>query len=385
MRTEVRQLVQAIHDSPYRIVLVTAGAGTQALSELLGVAGATRTLIEALVPYSEAAFDEFLGQKPTQYVAADTARLMAGRAFTRARWLNRDEAPVVGVACTATIVTDRPKRGDHRAHIALWQPERLRWYELNLKKGARDRMGEEDLVSSLILKALAEACDIDQQLQLPLIKEDELANEVSDFAAMTRRLYEGELDRFCVEDNGLIHTNGEPCPKAILCGAFNPLHEGHLALARSASTILQHPVSFELSAVNADKPPLPPKIILDRMAQVAGRWSILASAAPTFVQKARLYPGTTFVVGFDTAERILQPRYYNHSEANLLAALNEIREHGCRFLVAGRVDADGDFRHLQDMDIPSAFAELFHPIPDSLFRHDISSTALRQTGQRGSR
>ncbi|MCZ7667231.1 MAG: hypothetical protein M5U34_08445 [Chloroflexi bacterium] len=54
MDKETRQLVQAIHDSPTRLVMVTAGAGTQALSDLLGVAGASRTLLEALVPYSEA-------------------------------------------------------------------------------------------------------------------------------------------------------------------------------------------------------------------------------------------------------------------------------------------------------------------------------------------
>jgi hypothetical protein len=34
MQVEIRQLVQAIHDCQTRIVLVTAGAGTQALSDL---------------------------------------------------------------------------------------------------------------------------------------------------------------------------------------------------------------------------------------------------------------------------------------------------------------------------------------------------------------
>ena len=89
MDSDVRQLIQTIHDCNTRLVLVTAGAGTHALSNLLGVPGATRTLLEALVPYSEAAFDEFLGQTPPHYVAADTAALLAGRAFTRARWLEK--------------------------------------------------------------------------------------------------------------------------------------------------------------------------------------------------------------------------------------------------------------------------------------------------------
>ena len=125
MDIEIKQLVQTIHDAPERIVLVAAGAGTEALSNLLGVAGATRTLLEALVPYSQAAFDEFLGRPPAKYVTERTARLLAGRAFTRARWLEANTNPVVGLACTATIITDRPKRGEHRAYIATWQPDRL--------------------------------------------------------------------------------------------------------------------------------------------------------------------------------------------------------------------------------------------------------------------
>ena len=38
MESEVRLLVQRIHDCANRLVLVTAGAGTGALSDLLGVA-----------------------------------------------------------------------------------------------------------------------------------------------------------------------------------------------------------------------------------------------------------------------------------------------------------------------------------------------------------
>jgi hypothetical protein len=64
MDESVVAFVKALHDYPMRMVMVTAGAGAQALSWLLGVAGASRTLIEALVPYDAAASNEFLGQNP---------------------------------------------------------------------------------------------------------------------------------------------------------------------------------------------------------------------------------------------------------------------------------------------------------------------------------
>ncbi len=386
MDKTIRQLVQAIHDSPAKTVLVAAGAGTLALSDLLSVAGATRTLLEALVPYSQAAFADFLGQTPPQFVAPETARLLAGRAFTRGRWLEAEteNSPVVGMACTATIITDRPKRGEHRAYIATWQAERLVWHGLHLDKGARERSGEEELVSRVMLNSLAQAMGIDYQIPLPLRPKDHLETEIRDFSQATARLMKKEIDYFSVADNGRIHTSGS-APQSILSGAFNPLHNGHLRMAQAAAKLLEQPVTFELSAVNVDKPPLTHQTILERVAQFAGRWPVMVSAAPTFVEKARLFPGATFIVGHDTAERILHPRYYQNNQENMLAALAEIREKGGRFLVAGRVDHRGAFRNLAHLTIPPTFDDLFQPIPDTHFREDISSTQLRKTGRRGSR
>jgi hypothetical protein len=384
MDSDIRQLVQRIHDCPTQVVLVAAGAGTGALSDLLGVAGATRTLLEALIPYSEAAFDEFLGQKPPQYVADETARLLAGRAFTRARWLNPTETRVLGMACTATIITDRPKRGQHRAHIATWQPSRLICHQIQLNKGARDRSGEENVVSRILLNGLAQACGIPQQLPVPLTTGDTLRSEVADFKQLLNQLQQDEISYFGIYDNGRTVHDESP-PKLLLSGAFNPLHDGHLEMARIAGKLRGEEVAFELAVDNADKPPLETVVALDRISQFAGRYTIFASNAPTFIAKARLYPQTTFIVGYDTAVRILQPRYYGNRVEALEQALDEIRVRGCRFLVAGRTGEDGVFRRARDLPVPTKYRDLFERIPSRLFRKDISSTELRRTGKRGSR
>lgn len=384
MEADIKQLVQTIHDAPERIVLVAAGAGTEALSNLLGVAGATRTLLEALVPYSKAAFDEFLGQPPAKYVTERTARLLAGRAFTRARWLDAATNPVIGLACTATIVTDRPKRGEHRAYIATWQPDRLVEYGVHLNKGYRDRAGEENLVSRVILNALAEAMDLDQRLDYTLSNEDKITVSTHRFGEAAQQIHDGELDYFGVTADGRIrskHIN----PQAILSGSFNPLHDGHLELLQVSAQLLGHPVAFEISAQNVDKPPITPDIVVDRIAQFAGRWPVYVTNAPTYREKARLFPNTVFVIGFDTAERVLHPRYYQNNTTRLYEALDEIRDMGCSFLVAGRKDGDGVFRDLNELNIPALYASLFQPIPTEAFRKDISSSELRATGQRGSR
>ena len=197
MEANTQKLVQAIHDAPTQIVYVAAGAGTQALSDILSVAGATRTLLEALVPYSEAAFIDFLGQRPPQYVHRKTAKLMAGRAFTRARQLDEIGTNLIGVACTATIITDRPKRGEHRAHIAIWQANHLKHIKIHLDKGARNRTGEENLVSNLILNAIAEACDIDSRVDIPLLPEDALTEKTVRFCKCRKQTVPAPDRLFC--------------------------------------------------------------------------------------------------------------------------------------------------------------------------------------------
>jgi hypothetical protein len=381
VNNDIQQLVQAIHDAPSRAVLVSAGAGAQALAWLLGVAGASRTLIEALVPYDAAAFDDYLGQRPEQYVAAATGALLAGRALTRGRWLRPGE-PVVGIACTATIATDRPKRGEHRAHITTWQLERVIRHHLLLEKGARDRAGEEGLVSRVILNALAEEFGVAPRLAIALGPGDKHERQITDLLAAARQLARGESSCFGVSADGQLVS---PSPLALLSGSFNPLHQGHLDLARVGAEMSGLPAAFELAAINADKAPLAVEVVLDRIAQLAGRWPVFVSNAPTFVAKARLFPTSAFIVGYDTAARILDPRYYQSYPGGLVAALAEIRANNCYFLVAGREDADNVFHTAAELQPPAPLADLFREIPADRFQADISSTELRNAGLRGSR
>ena len=377
---EVQELIQKVHDSPEQAVLAVSGAGSQAIAWILGVAGASRTLLEVVVPYGPRSMIDLLGHEPAQFVSLETARNMARAAHLRALSLREGSPPVLGLGCTATIATDRPKRGEHRAYIATWDESGVSTWSLRFDKGLRDRSGEEEIVSRLVVQSLARACGIQEEVPLGLVPADELKTQRQDHDDPLSRLLLGDASSVTVHADGRMEADA-PVRATLLPGSFSPLHDGHIKLARTAAEILGTEVFFELSVVNVDKPPLVESEMRRRLAQFHGKGNVVLTGAETFRKKASLFPGCTFVIGWDTAVRLVAPRYYGGETSAMLTALAEIWAAGCHFLVAGREDA-GAFRTLDDVPVPEGFGPLFRGIPESLFREDVSSTALREESEK---
>ncbi|WP_166819871.1 nucleotidyl transferase family protein [Thalassoroseus pseudoceratinae] len=196
-----------------------------------------------------------------------------------------------------------------------------------------------------------------------------------DARSLLEQLCQGQRRWLIRRGAGSFHAEFMERPTGILCGSFNPLHEGHLRLRKIAEQLLGGPVWFELTVVNADKPPLDVPTVSSRSRQFRGHNALLTNAA-TFVEKASEFPNTVFVVGFDTAIRILEPRFYGDSIPQMESAMRRIHNAGCSFLVAGRHHRGG-FGTLQTLDIPMEFRSIFREISESDFRIDISSTELR--------
>ncbi|MCS6879952.1 MAG: hypothetical protein RMK84_13130 [Oscillochloridaceae bacterium] len=159
---DLTPLIQAIHDAPPRLVYVFAGAGSLALYWLHAAPGSSRTLLEARDCYAPRSLAAILGAPPAQAVSVETAGAMAGWAWQHAASLAEDGWPLLGVGCTAAIATDRARRGADRAIVAVRSASETRIYELFLDKERRDRAAEEELISRLVILAIAEGCGVGQ-------------------------------------------------------------------------------------------------------------------------------------------------------------------------------------------------------------------------------
>ena len=168
-----QQLISAVHASGRKAALAITGGGSGAVGELLRVPGGSRLLIEAQVPYDELALARFLGFAPAQACSADTAIAMARSARARAAKLVPAGTDLVGLGATAALVSDRPRKGEHRFHIAFANSAGIAHCTGVMAKGRRDRAAEEDLVSRAIVLWLARACGVAAPSPRSLLDADE--------------------------------------------------------------------------------------------------------------------------------------------------------------------------------------------------------------------
>jgi hypothetical protein len=136
----------------------------------------------------------------------------------------------------------------------------------------------------------------------------------------------------------------------IVSGSFNPLHHGHEALARRAieeeggNSCGEY--FFEMSTINVDKGPLSYEEMEKRILYILDKGHpCMLTNAILFDAKAELFPNCIFAIGFDTYVRVVNPKYYPRINGGIDATMARIEANGCEFFVGGRL-TEGEYRSL---------------------------------------
>jgi nicotinamide mononucleotide (NMN) deamidase PncC len=355
------QRAVSLNRSPWQGVFYLTGGGSGLLAELLGTPGASKTVLEVVVPYAQSSLTELLGKSPDQACSDATARTLAMAAFQRARHLStsQESEHTFGLGCTASLATDRSKRGKHRAHIALQTQAATYTAHLQLEG---DRASEEQSLVDMLWHALGRSLDIPLDTPPPEMFDADLTHALDHWRAL-------------VLDEATAHATQAHDGKLLFPGAFNPLHHAHERMLEIAESKTGLGGAYELSIINVDKPLLDYTEIESRLGQFSK--PVWLTRLPTFLDKARHFPGAHFIVGSDTLVRINDPKYYDSTSARD-EALVELADLGCRFVVFGR-QMEGEFRTLSDLELPAGVRSMCVEISEAEFHEPVSSTQLRMT------
>jgi len=239
MPEDIEAAVQAVHAAKAQAVLYIAGGGALAVADLMCVSGASNTVLEVQMPYSRQAMAQLLGgDPPEQIVCAETGRRLARAAFKRAVALTPVGTPIVGLAATCALVSDSPKRGQHRCCVVAHTASQVLEYSVTLRKGARSRLHEDALVSRVVLQALADASHVG--LGGSLVREELTEGDVW---SRTGAAHADALDMLLSGQERLIEVGahgvlrGATRGRIVLPGSFNPIHEGHSELLQAAAAL----------------------------------------------------------------------------------------------------------------------------------------------------
>lgn len=321
---QLKELGVSIH-----VAATGAGAGIQ--NELWAIPGSSAYLSGSSFPYAPEEQEEFLGFMPVHFCSEEAAIDLASAAYMKAYRFGGKKP--VGVGITASVASEKEHRGDHRAFICVMTDNKVRLLHLSIEKGVGSRKRHQD----------GQLCDDSAYWMimetLGIVPAD-ISAKATDAAELAKSRF-WERPYFTAE--GKRHKEFININHALMPGAFNPPHEGHLCLADQYEQTYGSRVVFAMCTNPPHKGELTVQECLQRAQLLRGRDRLFTRDDPYYIDKARRYPYTPMLIGTDALLRMFDPKWGLDPEETL----TEFERLGTKFYVGGRV-IDGKFVSADD-------------------------------------
>lgn len=255
-----RSIVKKIHDESRPIFVNIAGGGTEAISELLKYGGGSKMFLGANVLWDQNTFCNKVEIHPNDFpkmgfVSLKTSYFMALSAYKEAVYCCPDKK-VVGYGITCSLARDNEREGrEHRFYITRFESDRVVSFGFIFDKSFSDRCAQESKITDVILSFIDRDMD--------MFSYDEVINPSSKEFHYAYDAYKvipfitGYEDEFWTSgQESLADSSVLDNIRTIFPGSFNPVHDGHLAMAKKAEEITGNRCYFEISCKNIHKPPI---------------------------------------------------------------------------------------------------------------------------------
>lgn len=340
-------------EHPPSVYVAAAGAGAATLQRITAVPGISSFFTGASLLYAREELEVFVGGPIDKSCSSSVAISLAIEAYMRAARAGGYDRPAIGIGITAAIASVDPSRGGHRAFLAVVGEGNVQ--ERYLQLGDGTKTGHEP--RTYHEHQIADAA-------IDLLTFDSVDGNVT-LSAGTRPIWSptGRL---------LLEQLPENC--ALLAGSFNPKHDGHRGMAAAAAKRGLNPV-YALESTPRHKEVLSAAVLLKRIALARDEWPVLLTeGCPLFIDKARLLRSVNraprFLAGADTIARMMEPRWYDGTQAGVTAMLDSLATLGTEFFCFERSGAP----RIADI-VPSRYRHFMFQELDGAW--EVSSTALR--------
>lgn len=336
-----------------QFVLAIAGGGQSVIGKITENGGMSNVLLEATCLQSTKATDNYIGKAPDKYVRMATARQLAVASYDRAKSYGDQE--LFGVGSTSCLVSEGEREG-RRHFLYVCVHSSMYTWNIEIEFDKRTRKEQEDLVTNILHEVVKAARGLHpKDIREFLTSQDKIRS----YSHHIQQYYAASIK---------IHT------PYILCSSCNPIHDGHLNMIRHVGS-----ANIELCTTNADKPNLDHSTIYERVEATQNKLveqgivgGVIVGDKGLFVDKSYLYPNSTFLVGGDTFNRILDPRFSRDGTSyDIRLQLEEIQANNCKFMIFPRPDHNV----ILDSIVPSSL----YSIVEGYTLSSLSSSEIRKS------